>query len=322
MKALLEIKDLKTYFYQDNLVIKAVDGIELKIKPGEIVGLVGESGCGKTISALSVTQILPSEAKIVSGEIRFLGKDLLKLKQDKIRKIRGKQISYIFQEPATSLNPVFTIGQQIMEVLTLHLNLDIKGARKSAKELLLEVGISSPEQRLFAYPHQLSGGMKQRAMIAMAIATQPKLLIADEPTTALDVTIQAQILDLLLKLREEIGISILLITHDLSILSDFTDYVYVMYAGRIVESAPVKLLYQRPLHPYTQGLLRCIPDLESPKGNLATIRGIVPAAWQLPLGCKFHPRCSIKKEACLKNEPQIKEIEPGHFVRCFCASAI
>ncbi len=319
MEALLQIKDLRTYFYQDGLVIKAVDGVGLKISSGEIVALVGESGCGKTISALSVTQILPSEAKILSGEIKFLGQDLLKLKHDQLRKIRGREISYVFQEPATSLNPVFTIGEQIIEALTLHLNLNKKEARKRAEELLVQVGISSPKQRLFAYPHQLSGGMKQRAMIAMAIATQPKLLIADEPTTALDVTIQAQILDLLLKLREKIDLSILLITHDLSIVSLFADQVYVMYAGRIVESAPVKLLYERPGHPYTRALLRCIPDPKGPKGKLAAIQGIVPPAWKLPSGCKFHPRCPIKEDACLKDEPQIKEIEPGHFVRCFYA---
>ncbi len=314
---LLQIKDLRTYFYQDNLVIKAVDGLELAIAPGEIVGLVGESGCGKTISALSITRVLPTEAKITSGEIKFLDQDLLKLKIDGLQRIRGKEISYIFQEPATSLNPVLTIGEQIMESLILHLKLSEKEARKRAEELLVQVGITAPKARNLAYSHQLSGGMKQRAMIAMAIATQPKLLIADEPTTALDVTIQAQILDLLLKLREKIGLSILLITHDLSIVSEFADRVYVMYAGRIVESAPVEVLYKKPLHPYTQGLLRCIPEPESSKGSLSAIPGSVPAAWNLPSGCKFHPRCPLKEEVCKRREPQMGEIEPGHFVRCW-----
>jgi peptide/nickel transport system ATP-binding protein len=319
MGKLLEINNLKTYFYQDGLAIRAVDGIDLEIQPKETVGLVGESGCGKTISALSITRILPQEAKILSGEINFLNQNLLKLRTDELQKIRGAKISYVFQEPATSLNPVFTVGEQIAESLMLHLNLSKKQAKAKAEELLVQVGISAPKERLLAYPHQLSGGMKQRAMIAMAIATQPKLLIADEPTTALDVTIQAQILDLLLKLREEIGLSILLITHDLSIISKFADRVYVMYAGRIVESAPAELLYKRPLHPYTQGLLRCIPQPQSQKGTLATISGVVPPAWNLPSGCKFHPRCALKDEQCQSSEPQMEELEPAHFVKCWKA---
>lgn len=264
---MLEIKNLKTYFYHDQQEVKAVDGLNLEVSSGEIVALVGESGCGKTVSALSITQILPPEAKILSGEIRFFNQDLLKLSQSQLQKIRGRDISYVFQEPATSLNPVFTIGEQIAEVLIFHSDLNKNQALKKAGQLLVQVGIPSPQERLFAYPHQLSGGMKQRAMIAMAIAVQPKLLIADEPTTALDVTIQAQILDLLLKLREEIGLSILMITHDLSILAEFADRVYVMYAGKIVESGPVESVYQRPAHAYTQALLRCIPDREGEKSS-------------------------------------------------------
>jgi len=317
MQPLLQINNLRTYFYQDGLTIKAVDGLDLLIDPKQIVGVVGESGCGKTISALSIARILPPEAKIIGDEINFLGRDLLKLKPEELRKIRGKEISYIFQEPATSLNPVLTIGEQIMESLLLHLDISEKEARKRTVELLAQVGISSPEERRLAYPHELSGGMKQRSMIAMAIATEPKLIIADEPTTALDVTIQAQILDLLLSLKEKLGLSILLISHDLSIVSEFADHVYVMYAGRAVESAPADLLYSHPAHPYTQGLLNCIPDPESSQGTLAAISGTVPPAWDLPSGCKFHPRCPIKEEVCSQNEQKMKEIKPGHFVRCW-----
>lgn len=319
MQPLLQIKNLRTYFYQNGLTIKAVDGLDLEIAPGQIVGVVGESGCGKTVSALSIARILPYEAKVLGDEINFLGRDLLKLDNHELRKIRGKEISYVFQEPATSLNPVFTVGEQIMEVLRLHLKLSEKEARKQTEELFAQVGIPSPKERLYAYPHELSGGMKQRAMLAMAIATQPKLLIADEPTTALDVTIQAQILDLLLNLKEKLGLAILLITHDLSIISEFADWVYVMYAGKIVESAPARLLYDRPLHLYTQGLLKCIPDLKISTGTLSTIPGTVPLAWDLPAGCKFHPRCSDRQQLCDKSEPEMKEIEPGHFVRCWKA---
>ncbi len=316
---LLSIRGLRTYFDTEAGVAKAVDGVDLDIRPGEVLGLVGESGSGKSVTALSVLRLVPSPpGRIVEGEILFKGRNLLTLSWEAIRKIRGSEISMIFQEPMTSLNPVFTIGMQVTEVILQHEPVSKDGAHRRAVEILTEVGIPDAARRMTQYPHHLSGGMRQRVMIAMALALNPDLLIADEPTTALDVTIQAQILDLMLQLKERrAGASILLITHNLAVVAETCDRVAVMYGGKIQEIAPVTRLFEKPLHPYTQGLLGSIPRVEGARARrLTVIPGTVPSILEMPVGCKFVTRCPYRFEPCPTIEPPLVEIEPDHFVRC------
>src|SRR5262245_15107367 len=318
---LLDVRGLKTYFFTDEGVIRAVDGVDLYIKPGETLGVVGESGCGKSVTALSVMRLIPQPpGRIVEGQIIYNGQNLLDLKPAQMRKIRGKEISMIFQEPMTSLNPVFTIGEQIAEAIRLHEGLGRRPAMDKTVDMLKLVHIPNPDRRVKEYPHQLSGGMRQRVMIAMALSCNPKLLIADEPTTALDVTIQAQILDLLNELKAKIGMAVLLITHDMGVIAETAQRVMVMYAGKVVEEAPVKELFKEPLHPYTQGLLRSIPRIDTAavqKKRLEAIPGVVPSLLNLPKGCSFEPRCPHAKPVCKDQEPVLKEIRPGHRVSCW-----
>lgn len=313
---LLEVKNLSTYFYTEDGISRAVDGVDFEIGEREILGLAGESACGKTVTALSILRLVSPPGRIVGGEVLYKGKDLLKYSVDEMRKIRGKEISMVFQEPTTSLNPVFTIGDQITEALILHQQLKRKEAQKKAVQLLNLVNIPSPESRIHDYPHNLSGGMKQRAMIAMALSCNPSLLIADEPTTALDVTIQAQILELLKELQKRLKMSILLITHNLGIISQVANRVVIMYAGRIVEQGTTEEILKRPLHPYTKGLLESIPRIETTQKRLPTIEGMIPKPIQWPLGCRFHPRCPVKLSICSEKEPEMREVAPGHRVRC------
>ncbi len=314
---LLEIKNLKTYFYTDEGVSKAVDGVDLKINRGETLGVIGESGSGKSVTALSVMRLIATPpGRIVSGEIHFEGQDLLTLNMESIRRIRGNDISMIFQEPMTSLNPVFTIGNQIIENIVAHQKLDKKEARKQAIEMLTLVGIPSPEKRIDNYPHQLSGGMRQRAMIAMALSCRPKLLIADEPTTALDVTIQAQILELIRKIRQEIGMAVMMITHDLGVVAEVSDNVAVAYGGKVVEYGDVVSVFKDPLHPYTLALHNSIPSItDDKKRRLEAISGIVPNPMELPEGCSFHPRCKFAKGVCNEVEPELL-VRGERKVRC------
>ena len=317
---LLQIRGLRTHFFTESGVAKAVDGVDLDIRPGEVLGLVGESGSGKSVTALSILRLIPDPpGRIVGGEIHFRGRDLLKLSWDEIRDVRGKDISMIFQEPMTSLNPVFRIGRQVMEIILEHEPATTKEqARTRAIELLARVGIPEPQIRVDQYPHELSGGMRQRVMIAIALALNPALLIADEPTTALDVTIQAQILDLMLELkaRHEAG-AILLITHNLAVVAETCDRVAVMYGGKIQEVAPVRELFYNPLHPYTRGLLGSLPRVDGEKAvRLTTIPGSVPDIHSLPAGCKFTTRCSERFEPCPEIEPPLIEAAPDHWVRC------
>ena len=319
---LLDISGLQTYFYTEEGVSKAVDGIDYYVRKGETLGVVGESGCGKSVTALSVMQLIPQPpGKIVGGDITFEGKSLLGLSNQQMRKIRGNKISMIFQEPMTSLNPVFTIGNQISEAIQLHQGVPKKDALDRSIEMLKLVGIPSPEQRVKEYPHQLSGGMRQRAMIAMALSCNPSLLIADEPTTALDVTIQAQILDLMNSLKDELNTAIILITHDLGVVAESVSRVVVMYAGKAVEEADVYNIFENPLHPYTVGLLRSIPriDLSSTKKErLQEISGVVPMPSQLPKGCLFHPRCPNAMDICRNQLPELKPHKnKEHKVRCW-----
>ena len=319
MTSLLSIRGLRTYFYTESGVAKAVDGVDLEIRRGEVLGLVGESGSGKSVTALSVLRLIPDPpGKIVAGEIVFNGQDLLKLPWEAVRAIRGKDISMVFQEPMTSLNPVFTIGMQVMEVVLAHEKVSKDEARRRAIDILREVGIADPETRMKQYPHHLSGGQRQRVMIAIALVLNPSLLIADEPTTALDVTIQAQILDLMLELKERrTDASILLITHNLAVVAETCDRVAVMYGGKIQEVASVEDLFRNPLHPYTQGLLGSIPSVEGPKAaRLTVIPGTVPDVHNLPIGCKFVTRCPYRFEPCPDIEPPLIEETPGHWVRC------
>ena len=321
---LLDVRNLKTYFYTENGVVRAVDGVTFSIDPERTLGVVGESGCGKSVTARAIMRLIQSPGKIEAGEI-FLnhdGKtiDLTKLTPmgKKMRSIRGNKIAMIFQEPMTSLNPVYTIGNQITETIILHQGLRKREARKRAIEMLTAVGISSPEQRVDEYPHQLSGGMRQRAMIAMALSCHPSLLIADEPTTALDVTIQAQVLDLMNDLRKKFGASILFITHDLGVIAKMADHVVVMYLGKIVESAPVRDIFKDPKHPYTHGLMNSIPSLKmSRKKRLVPIKGIVPDPLEAPQGCGFEPRCPSAMERCKAHIPLLKEVTPNHLVACW-----
>jgi len=321
-RPLLEIDDLRTWFFTRDGVVRAVDGVSLSVLPGETLAIVGESGCGKSVTALSALRLIASPpGRVVSGSIRFAGRDLLALSEAEMRKVRGNEISMIFQEPMTSLNPVMTIGRQIAETLTLHQGLDARAAQAKAVAMLRLVHIPEAERRVVQYPHQLSGGMRQRVMIAMALACNPKLLIADEPTTALDVTIQAQILDLLRELKQQIDAAIVLITHDLGVVAEMAQRVIVMYAGRKVEEAPVKALFRRPLHPYTRGLLGSMPRLGAPEAGerprLAEIAGTVPSLKEPIPGCAFADRCFLATELCRCEAPPLKEKEPGHFTACF-----
>jgi peptide/nickel transport system ATP-binding protein len=314
---LLEIKNLTTHFFTRAGVVKAVDNLSLRLRRGRVLGLVGESGCGKTVTALSILNLVPYPGKIVSGRILFEGRDLIALPPEEMRRIRGAKISMIFQEPMTALNPVFTIGNQIAEVITTHLHATKSQAFNTSTELLRSVGIPSPEKRIREYPHQLSGGMRQRVMIAMAIACRPSLILADEPTTALDVTIQAHILELLGQIQKEMDMAMVLVTHDLGLIAERAHEVAVMYAGLIVEQADTIELFANPQHPYTRGLMASIPKPgQERKGRLRTIAGTVPKLYNLPAGCRFAPRCEIKTERC-RTEPELIEIKHGHLVRCW-----
>ena len=340
-KPLLQIRDLNIAFDTPRGQIRPVRDVSLDIFPGQIVALVGESGCGKSVTSLSILRLIPSPpGKVLSGRIMLDGRDLLTLPEKEMRKVRGKDIAMIFQEPMTSLNPVYTIGDQIVEAVMLHQHVNTKEAYAIAEESLREVGIADPRRRLHEYPHQMSGGMRQRVMIAMALSCKPRLLIADEPTTALDVTIQAQILELLRKLQRETGMAILLITHDLGVVAENADVVAVMYASRVVEVATVEEIFDHPKHPYTQALLRSVPKLGAPEGRLESISGAVPNPARFPTGCKFHPRCPLSRQAagkvvvdqtveiktveekfrvlkvCTTMEPDLREVEPRHWGAC------
>ncbi|HDN80645.1 MAG: peptide ABC transporter ATP-binding protein [Chloroflexi bacterium] len=319
MGALLEVKNLKTRFYTQDGVVHAVNGISFYLNEGETLGVVGESGCGKSVSMLSVLRLIPQPpGKIVGGEVWFEGKNLLEVSEEEVRQVRGNKIAMIFQDPMTSLNPVLTIGQQLGEPLMLHLGMSKKQAREEAVRLLEMVGIPEAEERLDDYPHQFSGGMRQRVMIAMALACNPKILIADEPTTALDVTIQAQIIDLVKKLRDEIGMAVIWITHDLGIIAGLADRVNVMYAGFIIETAPVKKLYGDPRHPYTMGLLRSVPRLDAPvKEKLTPIEGLPPDLIGLPPGCPFASRCKYAIDRCLEENPPLEPIDTDRALACW-----
>ncbi len=317
MQALLEVRNLKTYFFTSGGLVKAIGGLDFSIGEGETLALVGESGCGKSMTALSLLRLVPSPGKIVEGEIFFRGENLLCIPEEEMRRIRGNQIAMIFQEPMTSLNPVFRVEHQIGEVLRLHKGLDAGQARDAAIELLHQVGIPSPEQRVREYPHQLSGGMRQRVMIAMALACDPSLLIADEPTTALDVTIQAQIMELLRNLQQKRHMATLLITHDLGVVAESADRVAIMYGGLMMEYAPVEAIFADPRHPYTRGLLACIPRLGEKRKRLLPISGQVPSAANLPPGCSFLERCPEAFAPCGHKLPPLREVAPGHLVRCW-----
>jgi peptide/nickel transport system ATP-binding protein len=316
---LLRVENLKTYFFSEGTTVRAVDGVSYSVKRGEILGVVGESGSGKSVSGLSLMRLIDSPpGKIIDGQIEFDGQDILSLTEREMRAIRGNQISMIFQEPLTSLNPVYTIGNQMIEPLTLHQGMSSTQAWDRAEEMLRLVGVPSPKERLTNYPHQLSGGMRQRVMIAMALSCNPKLLIADEPTTALDVSIQAQILELMRELQRDLGTSMIFITHDLGVVSEMCDRVNVMYGGRIVEQADVKRLFERPTHPYTWGLLDCLPRFEDALGSrLTPIIGQPPNLAHLPTGCKFHPRCPYAWDKCVQEEPPLFEIGDGQVSRCW-----
>jgi peptide/nickel transport system ATP-binding protein len=317
---LLEVRNLGTYFNVEGGEFRAVDGVSFALEPGRTLGIVGESGCGKSVTALSIMGLIPNPpGRIVGGEVLFEGVDLLRLKPAEMRARRGNQISMIFQEPMTSLNPAFTVGDQIVEVILRHRAVSKQEARSHAIEMLRRVRIPSPERRFEEYPHKLSGGMRQRVMIAMALACDPQLLIADEPTTALDVTIQAQILDLMRRLRDETGAAIMVITHDLGVIAEIAHEVIVMYAGRVIERAEVGALFRDPQHPYTIGLLGSIPRLTTEQARLTTIEGVVPNPLAIPAGCRFHPRCPFAIDECLRVDPPLREIKPGQFAACIRA---
>jgi oligopeptide/dipeptide ABC transporter ATP-binding protein len=317
---LLEIIDLHTHFFMDDGVIKAVDGIDATIRTGETLALVGESGCGKSVTSLSIVQLVAPPGRITGGKIMFEGRDLLELNETQMQSIRGNRISFIFQEPMTSLNPVYRVGSQVAEVMRLHQKVSSREADLRAREMLASVGIPEPERRMKEYPHQMSGGMRQRVMIAMALACNPRLIIADEPTTALDVTIQAQILDLMNNLKGSFGTSVLLITHDLGVVAETAQTVAVMYAGKIVEYAPVGALFSNPRHPYTRGLMTCIPSFDTPIAPdriLPTIPGIVPNLVDLPSGCAFRERCRCASGKCERDIPPLMNTGEDHMVRCW-----
>ncbi len=312
---LLSVKDLKTVFHTGSGIVRAVDGVSFHVAPGKTLCVVGESGSGKSVTALSILRLTPG--KIISGEVTFEGRDLIKASTAEMRRIRGSDIAMIFQDPMTSLNPLYTVGYQIGESYRIHQNLSSREATNRATEMLRQVGVASPHQRVHEYPHQMSGGMRQRVMIAMALACRPKLLIADEPTTALDVTIQAQILELMKELREQIGTSTMLITHDLGVVAEMADEVVVMYGGQVMEQAPVYEVFEQPAHPYTLGLLRSIPSLDEERETLEVIPGNVPNPKNFPSGCRFHPRCPFATEQCKTDIPALEEARPGHWVRCW-----
>jgi len=323
-RPLLEVKDLRTQFFTQDGVVKAVNGVSFTLNEGEALGLVGESGCGKSVSALSLMRLIPQPpGRIVGGEVTFDGRDLLKLKEDDMRKVRGNDIAMIFQDPMTSLNPVLTIGRQISEALELHKGMDRGQARKRTIELLELVGIPAARSRVDDYPHQFSGGMRQRVMIAMALSCEPKLLLADEPTTALDVTIQAQILDLMADLKKRVGAAIIIITHDLGVVAEIAERVVVMYAGRKVEEAKVADLFRAPRHPYTQGLLAAVPklgsSLDGAEAKLAEIPGVVPSLKMRIAGCVFAGRCAMARDVCRQVAPALEEKAGGHFAACHFA---
>ncbi len=318
---ILEVRNLRTYFYTEDGIVKAVDGVDLEVRRGEVLGLVGESGCGKSVASFSIMRLVGIPGKIESGEVYFEGQDLIKLSETEMGRVRGNRISMIFQQPVSCLNPVYRAGEQVGEVLQVHQGLSKKAAWERAVELLKMVGIPEPEKRAMSFPHELSGGMAQRVMIAMALACAPQLLIADEPTTALDVTIQAQILDLMRDLRSKVEASIILITHDMGVIAEMAERVAVMYAGRIIEQTTVKELFDDPIHPYTRGLLAAIPVLGVVQERLAVIKGTVPHLINLPPGCRFAPRCEARIEnnltICTEEEPDLVEYKPGHKVRCW-----
>jgi len=318
---LLEVRNLKTYFFTEDGVVKAVDGVDFTVRRGEVLGLVGESGCGKSVTSLSIMRLVGIPGKIVNGEILFEGRNLLELSEDEMVHMRGNRMSMIFQQPQTSLNPVFKVGDQVAEVFQIHENMSKEEAWEKAVELLRMVGIPDPENKAHAFPHEMSGGQAQRVMIAMALALSPQLLIADEPTTALDVTIQAQILDLMRDLQKRTNTSVILITHDLGVIAEMADRVAVMYAGRIVEETDVQTIFEHPRHPYTKGLIASIPVLGRVTDRLETIPGSVPNLVNLPPGCQFAPRCKARIEhnlaICTEVEPDLVETEDNHLVRCW-----
>lgn len=318
---LLEVKNLKTHFFTEDGVVHAVDGVSFEVYPGEVVGIVGESGCGKSVTSLSIMRLIGTPGKILEGEILFDGKDLVKATEEEMRQVRGNRISMIFQQPQSALNPVFRAGDQISEVLNIHQDFDAETGKKRAVELLKLVGIPDPTRRAEAFPHELSGGMAQRVMIAMALACVPDLLIADEPTTALDVTIQAQILDLMRDMRTKLGSALILITHDLGVIAEMASRVIVMYAGEIVEQSPINSLFDNPLHPYAQGLIGSIPVLGERRDRLDVIPGSVPNLIDLPAGCRFAPRCRARMEhnlsICSEKHPDLTSIAEDHKVRCW-----
>jgi oligopeptide/dipeptide ABC transporter ATP-binding protein len=319
-EALLDVRGLRTVFNTDEGEVRAVDGVDLRLERGRTLGIVGESGCGKSVTALSIMGLVPQPpGRIVAGEVLFEGVDLLKLPAARLRELRGDKLSMIFQEPMTSLNPAFTVGEQIAEAIRRHRDVSSREAREQTLEMLRRVRIPSPERRAADYPHRLSGGMRQRVMIAMALACNPKLLIADEPTTALDVTIQAQILELMRALRAELGMSIILITHDLGVVAELADDVVVMYAGQVVERCSAAALFADPQHPYTIGLLGSIPRLDLEQERLSAIEGVVPNAAAMPSGCRFNPRCPFAIEKCFKETPPLAQVKADHFAACWRA---
>ncbi len=320
---LLKLEGLKTHFFTDDGVVRAVDGVSYEIMPRETLAVVGESGSGKSVTALSILRLIPDPpGRIVAGRIVFKGRELTELPLSEMRKIRGKEISMIFQEPMTSLNPVYTCGEQILEAVVLHEGIDRAAARGRAIEMLRLVGIPLPEQRVDEYPHQMSGGMRQRVMIAMALACRPSILIADEPTTALDVTIQAQILELLDRLQQELGMAVLLITHDLGVVAETADRVAVMYAGQVVEYSDVRSTFRRTLHPYTAGLMASLPRLDERSETLRVIPGNVPNPTRFPQACRFHPRCPLVQERCRLHEPPVMTFDGNHLSRCWRSDEI
>lgn len=320
---LLQINNLKSHFTSPHGTVRAVDDVSLTMEEGQVLGIVGESGCGKSVLALSILRLLPMPpAFFAGGEILFEARNLMQLPPEAIRRLRGDRISMIFQEPMTALNPVFTVGNQLAEVFRVHRQLSYKGALEKAVEMMAMVGVPAPDRRVGEYPHQLSGGLRQRVMIAMALACRPKLLIADEPTTALDVTIQAQILELMQSLQQELGTAIMIISHDLGVIAETAHQVKVMYTGKIMESAPTLDLFDRPLHPYTRGLMQAIPSPMSDRdqAELYEIKGTVPSLLKLPSGCNFNPRCPLAEAICHREEPVLEQVAPGHWVACWMAS--
>jgi peptide/nickel transport system ATP-binding protein len=314
-KQLLEVTDLRTYFFTEAGVVKAVDGISVSVEEGKTIGLVGESGSGKSVTAQSVLRIVPRPGRIVGGTIKFDGEDLLTKSESEMRKMRGAKMAVVFQDPTTSLNPIYTVRKQLADILLLHKDLSKDQANKTALGLLEKVGIPEPESRLNAYPHELSGGMKQRIAIARALCCEPKLLFADEPTTNLDVTIQAQVLDLLKQLQKEFGMSMVMITHDMGIVADMTERVTVLYAGKVMEEADTATLFTEPKHPYTEALLKAVPSVAQTRA-LEVIPGNIPNLIEPPSGCVFHPRCKYAKDICVKQEPKWEKVADGHYVAC------